>query len=115
LSGVPGFYSPNGDAADSIQLILQAAQVPPDQVLTQFNSQFNAQGVFFTATGQKHASPWLTYTLYSASFGLTRIDMALGGDSSGKSYVIVLQSPLSQRDGLYQAVFLPVMDALKPK
>jgi pimeloyl-ACP methyl ester carboxylesterase len=115
LSGVPGFYSPNGDAADSIQLILQSAQVPPDQVLTQFNSQFNAQGVFFTATGQKHASPWLTYTLYSASFGLTRIDMALGGDSSGKSYVIVLQSPLSQRDGLYQAVFLPVMDALKPK
>jgi pimeloyl-ACP methyl ester carboxylesterase len=115
LSSVPGFYSPNGDAADSIQLILQSAQVPPDQVLTQFNSQFNAQGVFFTATGQKHASPWLTYTLYSASFGLTRIDMALGGDSSGKSYVIVLQSPLSQRDGLYQAVFLPVMDALKPK
>ena len=116
LASVPGFYSPNGAADDPIQLILQSAPVPPDQVLTQFNNQFNAQGVFFTATGQKHASPWLTYTLYSASYGLTRIDMALGSDSSGgKTYVVLLQSPLSQRDGLYQAVFLPVMDALKPK
>jgi pimeloyl-ACP methyl ester carboxylesterase len=114
LSGVPGFYSPNGDPNDPIQLFIQSLPMAPADVLAQFSSQFSSQGVFFTDTGQKRASPAVTYTLYSASFGLTKIDMALGGSSS-HAYAIILQSPLSDHDGLYQAVFLPVIDALKPK
>jgi len=114
LSGVPGFYSPNGDVNDPEQLILEAAPVAPDQVLSQFNSQFASQGVVFAATGQKRASPALTYTLYTASYGLTKIDLALAGDSN-KAYVVLLQSSLSEHDSLYQAVFLPVIDALRPK
>ena len=86
----------------------------PDQVLTQFSSQFSAQGVTFTPTGQQHASPALTFTLYTASYGLTKIDLALAG-SSQRAYVVLLQSPLSEHDSLYQAIFLPVIDALRPK
>jgi hypothetical protein len=114
LSGVPGFYSPNGDPNDPEQIIIQSLPLPPAQVLDQFNKQFSTQGVYFVDTGQKRASPVFTYTLYTASFGLTKIDMALGG-SATHAYAIILQSPLSEHDGLYQAVFLPVIDALRAK
>jgi pimeloyl-ACP methyl ester carboxylesterase len=114
LSGVPGFYSPNGDVNDPEQLIIEAAPMAPDQVLEQFNSQFSAQGVIFAPTGKQHASPALTFTLYTASYGLTKIDLALAGNSQ-RAYVVLLQSPLSEHDGLYAAVFLPVIDALRPK
>ena len=114
LSGVPGFYSPNGDLNDPDQLIIQSLTLPPAQVLDKFNKQFAPQGIYFTDTGQKRASPVITYSLYSASFSLTKIDMALGGDPN-HTFAIILQSPLSEHDGLYQAVFLPVIDALRSK
>ena len=86
----------------------------PGQLLAQFSSSLASQGITFTPTGKKRASPALTFTLYTASYGLTTMDLALGGDST-HAYMILLQSPFAEHDSLYQAVFLPVLDALRPK
>ncbi len=114
VSGVPGFYSPNGDLTDPEQLLVQAAAITPDQMFQQFNSQLAQQGISFTPTGQTESSPnGLTFTLYTASLGVAQADMAIAG-SGGRAYMVLLQSPLAEHDALYKAVFLPVVDALKP-
>jgi len=114
LSGVPGFYSPNGDPNDPEQIIIEALPAAPADVLNQIDQQFSAQGVYFNDTGQKRASPVITYTLYSASYGLTTLDMALG-ELNGSTYAVLMQAPFAEHSGLYQAVFLPVIDALRPQ
>ncbi len=114
VSGVPGFYSPNGDLTDPEQLLVQAAQISPDQMFQQFNNQLVQQGISFTSTGQTRATPnGLTFTLYTANLGVATADLAIAG-SGGQSYLVLLQSPLAEHDALYKAVFLPVVDALKP-
>jgi pimeloyl-ACP methyl ester carboxylesterase len=114
LSGLPGFYSPNGDLTDPEQLLVQAAPLSADQMFQQFNSQLLSQGIAFTATGQTRSTPnGLSFTLYTANLGVAQADMAIAS-SGGKSYLVLLQSPLAEHDALYNAVFLPVVDALKP-
>ena len=80
----------------------------------QLNSNLVQQGISLTATGKQRAAPTgLTFTLYTASLGVAQVDMAIAG-SNGRAYLVLLQSPLAERDALYNAVFLPVVDALKP-
>ncbi len=115
LSGVPGFYSPTGQVTDDIQLLIQGLPVSADQFLQLMSENLKAQGVVLTDTGEKRQAPsGLTYTLYQAGAGLVRVDMALAS-SGGRSYVVLLQSTLSARDAYYKDVFLPVVDALKPR
>ena len=55
----------------------------------------------------------LTWTLYSFKVQGLSIDMALA-ESGGQGLVVILQSEPRERDALYEAVFLPVIDALTP-
>lgn len=114
ISGAPGFYSPNGDVTDPTQLLVESAPIAPDQMFQQINSQLVQQGVSLAATGKTRAAPTgLTYTLYTASLGVAQVDMAIAG-ANGRAYLVLLQAPLAEHDALYTAVFLPVVDALKP-
>ena len=115
VSNAPGFYSPNGDPTDSTQLMLSALPASADQVFQLFKDQLAAQGVALVPTGQERATPnGLTFTLYSGSAGLSQVvDLAIAS-GTGRSYVVLMQSPYSQHDSLYQSVFLPAVDALKP-
>jgi len=114
LNGVPGFYSPNGDPNDPEQIIIEALPLAPADFLNQVDQQFSSQGVYFNPTGKQRASPVITYTLYSASYGLTTLDMALG-ELNNSTYAVLMQAPFTEHDGLYQAIFLPVIDALRPQ
>ncbi len=114
ISGLPGFYSPNGDISDNIQLAVEGGAVSASQWLQQISSGFAQQGAALTPTGQKRATPTgLTFTLYTASLGVAQLDMAIAS-SGNNSYLVLLQSPLASHDAYYNAVFLPVVDALKP-
>jgi hypothetical protein len=115
VSGVPGFYSPNGDPTDSTQMMVEGLPASQDQVYQLFKDQFVTQGIVLAPTGKTRASPNnLTYTLYSGSYGLSQIDLAIA-DSSGRAFVVLMQSPFSQHDALYNAIFLPAVDALKAR
>ena len=113
VGALQGFYSPSGQATDPTQLLIEALPTTADQFLQMINSNLANQGVTLSPTGEKRATPNLTFTLYAASAGLSKIDMALAS-SGGNIYVVLLQSSLGEHDALYQAVFLPVMNALKP-
>jgi pimeloyl-ACP methyl ester carboxylesterase len=113
VGGLQGFYSPTGQATDPTQLLIEALPTSAEQFLQMMNNNLANQGVTLSPTGETKATPNLTFTLYTASGGLSKIDMALAA-SGGNCYVVLLQSSLGEHDALYQAVFLPVMNSLKP-
>jgi hypothetical protein len=63
-------------------------------------------------SGQRQAND-LTWSLYSfEAQGIPR-DLALA-ERDGVTYIVILRSPADDRDALYQAVFVPVVEALVP-
>ena len=112
-STITGFYSPSGDVSDATQLLIQGLPVGSAQLLQTMSDQLSAQGVTLTPTGETRNTPnGLTFTLYQAGGGLSKVDLAMATDGA-TSLMVVLQAPLAQRSALYQAVFLPVLDGLK--
>ena len=64
------------------------------------------------STGEREAND-LTWSLYTFEVqGLPR-DLALA-EGEGVTFIIVMRSAANERDALYEAVFLPVVDALVP-
>ena len=113
-ANVPGFYTPDGSALNSTQLLLQGAPVPADQFLTLMRTQLKSSGITIDPSSQKLAiqsAGGYKWDFYEANGGLIKIDMALA--SSGKNtYLVLLQSPWNERQALLQAVFIPVVEAV---
>ena len=64
------------------------------------------------STGERQAND-LTWSLYTLEAqGLLR-DIALA-ESEGSVLIVILRSAADERDALYDAIFLPVVDALAP-
>ncbi len=111
----PGIYSPNGKATDATAILQQAAPIKPDAFLNLITNQVEQSGtkIQFEQTGTRSANG-LSWTLYSAAASISSVDVAFA-ESNGVTYIIFLQSILPDRKALYDAVFLPAVDAFKPR
>lgn len=109
-----GAYTPNGKLTDSMAFMQQAAPVAPEMVLNLFKSQLASAGtnIDFKKTETRSANG-IDWTLYTTDVSIATIDLALG-TLGNTTYYILLQAPKNDRAVLYDAVFLPAVDALKP-
>jgi pimeloyl-ACP methyl ester carboxylesterase len=109
----PGIYSPNGKVTDQTALIIQAAPVSPDMYLNLLKQQLSQANITieFEQTGTRTANG-INWTLYKTQADTSGIDLALG-QKNNVTYLIMLQSPLDDRQALMQGVFMPAIDALK--
>jgi pimeloyl-ACP methyl ester carboxylesterase len=110
----PGAYSPNGKMTDQTALLIQAAPIDPDTLLNLFKNQLKSAdfNVEFEQTGTRSANG-IDWTIYSGEALIAAVDIALG-EKDGMTYLILMQTPLSDRAVLREAVLWPVIDALKP-
>ena len=111
----PGAYSPNGKITDQTAIILQAAPIDPDTLLNLFKNQLKSSdfNVEFEKTGTRTANG-IDWTIYSGEALIAAVDIALG-QKDNMTYLILMQSPLSDRAVLREAVLMPVIDALQPE
>jgi len=98
-------------ATDTAAVIAQSAPMTADDLLGLFTTQLGL-GTKPESVGRREANS-LTWTLYSFKVQGLSIDMALA-ESGEQGLVVILQSEPRERDALYEAVFLPVIDALTP-
>jgi uncharacterized protein len=111
----PGVRARKADASDHVLLGVQSAPVRAAQlwpaILPQLMLEEPPDPMGTRATDA------LTWTLYQvdikAPYGEVRVAMGVA-EAAGRTYLVLLQSPLEGADVLRDAVFLPAVDALRP-
>jgi pimeloyl-ACP methyl ester carboxylesterase len=109
-----GAYSPNGKITDSTALLMQAAPVPAETLVGLLESQLASNDV--KAKFEKittRSANGIEWDIYSTSISIADVDLAIGA-RDGMTYFILLQAPKNDHAVLYEAVFLPAVDALRP-
>jgi hypothetical protein len=111
----PGMYSPNGKVTDQTAMIVQAAPIAPDMFLNFMQQQLSQANykIEFEPAGTRSANG-INWTLYKAQADISGLDLALG-QKGNITYLVMMQSPLNDRQALVEGVFLPAIDALKPQ
>ena len=111
----PGAYSPNGKITDQTAIVIQAAPIDPVTLLNLFKTQLKSSGfnVEFEQAGTRAANG-IEWTIYSGEALISAVDIAVGVQDK-MTYLILMQTPLSDRAVLREAVLWPVIDALKPQ
>jgi hypothetical protein len=108
-----GTYTPSGQLTDQTALLQQAGPIQPAMFLNLIKGQLAQSGIKtdFVETGTRKANG-LTWTLYTATVSIAGVDIAIA-EGNNLTYFVLLQSPINDRDVLYNAIFLPAVDALK--
>jgi pimeloyl-ACP methyl ester carboxylesterase len=106
-----GVYSRGSSATDTAVLLAQAAPVGAEDLLALVSSQLGLEEPP-EAVGEREANG-LTWTLYAVTVLGLELDLALT-ESNGLALIVLLQSDPGEHEALYEAVFLPVVDALVP-
>ena len=106
-----GVYSRGSSATDTAVVLAQAAPVSAEDLLALVSSQLGLEEPP-EAVGEREANG-LTWTLYTVTLMGLEIDMALA-EADGLALIVLLQSDPGEHEALYEAVFLPVIDALVP-
>ncbi len=106
-----GVYSRGSSAMDTAVVLAQAAPVTAEDLLALVSSQLGLEEPP-EAVGEREANG-LTWTLYAITVQGLEIDMALT-EAEGLAFIVLLQSEPGEHEALYEAVFLPVIDALVP-
>jgi hypothetical protein len=91
---------------------MQVVPLPADNVLNALKAQLQSSNltVDFAQTGTRSANG-IAWTLYSAKALTAAIDLALG-EKDNQTYMLLMQSSLNDRTVLYEAVFVPAVEAL---
>ncbi|MCI0394914.1 MAG: alpha/beta hydrolase [Chloroflexi bacterium] len=107
----PGVYARGSSALDPVVIIQQAApDTSPATLLALLSSSLGLEETP-EAAGTREANG-LVWTLYETTVQGLLLDIALAQDEAGTTLLVLLQSPAEERDALYEAVFLPAIDAL---
>jgi hypothetical protein len=104
-----GVYARGSSAVDTAVLLAQAAPVSAEDLLALVSGQLGL-GEPPETVGERQANG-LTWTLYALTVQSVEIDMALA-EADGLALIVLLQSDPGEHEALYEAVFLPVVDAL---
>ncbi|MFZ5915411.1 MAG: alpha/beta fold hydrolase [Chloroflexota bacterium] len=107
----PGVYSRANSALDVTVAIVQAAPTTTDALVQMLVMQLGLSEAPEVASLRE--ANGLTWTLYTAQVQGFTVDAALA-QSGELALVVLLQSAASERDALYEAVFLPMIDATVP-
>jgi len=105
----PGIYARGGSAADETVLLLQAAPVTAEELFDLLLEQLGVSDA--PESGGEREANGLTWQLYSLDIEGVKRDVALA-ESEGVAFIVVLRSDGEEREMLYEAVFLPAVDAL---
>jgi pimeloyl-ACP methyl ester carboxylesterase len=110
----PGIHTPDGSLTDQTAILQQSAPVPAETFLRLLATQIEQSGaqVEFKEIGSRSRNG-LDWTIYSAEVSIAALDLAMA-ESGGTTYLILLQSVVDERDVLYDLLFLPAVDALRP-
>lgn len=111
-----GFYNREQSISDPTQVGMQAAYgVTAEDWLVFLVENFQRQGLdeMPTPAGER-VSDGLTWQLYTANYQGNLLDIALAEQPSGLTLMAAMLSRPADRDALYEALFLPVMDGLRP-
>ena len=94
---------------DVAVLIAQAAPMDANGLLNLLAGQMGLKETPSSA-GVREANG-ISWTLYAVEVQSLLVDFALA-ESNGLGLIVVLQSAAKEHESLYQAVFLPAVDAL---
>ncbi len=111
----PGIYLREAGFGDIVQLNILQGPANADELLETNRREFNAGAGFNSpalAAGKRRANS-LDWSLYTAASGSLQVDMAFAKYGKQTLMVMLVSYP-DEREALYQAVFLPVVDATKP-
>ncbi|MBN1483545.1 MAG: alpha/beta fold hydrolase [Chloroflexia bacterium] len=108
---LPGVLARNNSSLDLAALILSRAPFSPATLINQLSEQLALDSVP-QADAQRQANE-LEWSLYYVETSGVAVDIALAAYGDG-SLAVMLQSAPNERDALYEAVFLPAVDALVP-
>jgi pimeloyl-ACP methyl ester carboxylesterase len=107
----PGTFARGNSASDIAVLLLQAAPISADDLLGTLIGQLGLDEAP-ESVGEREANN-LTWTFYNVEIqGISR-DIGLA-ESGGVAFIVILRSEVSERDTLFEAVFLPAVDELVP-
>jgi len=107
----PGVFTRGSSGLDVAALVVQAAPVSAQDLLTRLTGQLGLDEMP-PSVGERESNG-LTWTLYAVEVQGVSVDIALS-ESEGSALIVLLQSTPDERDALYEAVFLPIVDALTP-
>ncbi len=107
----PGVFARQSSGLDVTLVIAQAAPVSAGDLLDLLTGQLNLGGTP-ESVGQREANG-LTWSLYAVEVQGIPVDMAIA-EADGLALLVMLQSAADEHDALYEAVFLPGIDALVP-
>ena len=105
----PGVFARGSSGLDVATLIEQSAHGSADNLLATLSSQLGLDELP-ASIGEREANG-VTWTLYTAEVQGISVDIALA-ESDGLVFIVLLQSSMDERDALYEAVYLPAIDAL---
>ncbi len=106
-----GVFSRQATPLDATLVLAQASSVNAEMLLQQLARQFGLTEVP-KSESQREANG-MTWSLYA--FQVRGLPLALAiAEVEGKSFLVLLQSSADEYSALYQYVFLPVMDSIKP-
>ena len=107
----PGAYARGASGLDVATVLVQSAPMSADTLLTLLAGQLGLSEAP-ESVGEREANG-MTWTLYAVEVQNIPVDFALA-ESEGVAFIVLLQSDPGEHDALYEAVFLPVLDALVP-
>ncbi len=110
----PGIHTPSGSLTDQTAILQQSAPVPAETFLRLLATQIEQSGAEaeFKEIDNRSRNG-LDWTIFSAEVSIAALDLAMA-ESDGTTYLILLQSVVDEREVLYDLLFLPAVDALKP-
>jgi hypothetical protein len=109
-----GFYNRHLSGTDVTQIGMQNASVSIEAWLDWLMTEFQHVGLDKRpqAAGEHQANGW-TWSLYTSTFQGDPVDLALVEVDSDTTILVVMVSEGGERESLYQALFLPVIEALR--
>ncbi|MBK8026743.1 MAG: alpha/beta fold hydrolase [Chloroflexi bacterium] len=111
----PGIHVRGGSGRDVTLLAVQAAPLSVQSLwpalLPQFGLQSPPESIGALTT---EAFEWQLYQFEVTQAGITvAVDLALA-EQDGTTYIVLVQSDASEQQALYDQVFMPVVESLKP-
>jgi len=108
----PGLYARASSSVDLAALQIAVEPAMSAEGLLEAITKGYGLGDTPESTGEREANG-MTWSIYAFEVqGIPRV-LGLAGTESG-TYAVVMRSAADERDALYEAVFLPVIDALAP-
>jgi hypothetical protein len=107
----PGVFTRGSSGLDVATLIVQAAPLDPETLLSLLVGQLGLEEAP-EIVGEREANG-ITWTFYSVEYQGLSTDIAIA-EGDGLAMIVLLMSEPGEHQALYEAVFVPVVDALVP-